>query len=75
MNAVLMWTVNDFPAYEMLLRLLHIECRHVWFVKINYEAATYSTEGKCLGLIIIIVFSHDTMHSGGIGMLLLREKQ
>ena len=45
---------------------------HVQFVKINYVAPTYSTKEKCLSLIVVVVFSYETMHSGGIEMLLFR---
>ena len=45
---------------------------HVQYVKINYVICSYSMEGKCLSLIVIVVFSHETMHSGEIDAFLLR---
>jgi len=75
MKAALMWTVNDFLAYRMLSRWSTYGGCHVQFVKISYEAHTYSIEEKCIGLIVIIVFSQKTMHSRRIGTLLLRKEQ
>jgi len=35
----------------------------------------YKMIGKCLGLIVIVAFSHKTTHSGQIEMLSLRGEQ
>jgi len=37
---------------------VHMGHCHVQFAKIKYEGPTYHMVGKCLGLIVIVVFSH-----------------
>ena len=54
---------------------VHIGHCHVQFAKIKQEAPIYNTIRKCLGLIIIVVFSHETVHSSRVEMLSLREEQ
>jgi len=51
---------------------VHMICCHVQFAKVKYEALINNTVGKYLSLIVIVLFSHETIHSGGIEMLSLR---
>jgi len=62
-KAALMWTVNDFPTYGMLSG---------WstYGALSCQVYQDNVVKKCLGLIPIVVFCHESTLSGEIRTLL-----
>jgi len=68
MKVGLMWTINDFPVYEMLSGWSTHGALSCPVCQDQIRDPTWSIDAKCRGLTIIGVSSHETMCLGGITM-------
>ena len=68
MRAALIWTINDFPSYDMLFgRGTHDRLACLYCME-DTKTFQFANGEKLLGLIVIIGFYHVIMHLGGTKM-------